>query len=482
MKTYQDFLAEQNNITRFIAAAINEYRASEEYRIALLADEYERQKNVTIRQYVKYLYDATGQRVVDYTSANNKIASNFFHRLNTQRCAYSLGNGVSFNTKATKEKLGSDFDSRLYSAAYYALIHKVSYLFWNVDRAYVFPMTQFCPLIDEEDGVLKAGIRFWSLDWNEKPVTAVLFTEDGFTKYRTKEGSSGLDLVEIQKHRAYKVKVARNEADGEFIVGEDNYSSLPIVPLYGSKHRQSTLVGLREAIDSYDLIQSGFANDLEECAEIYWIISNAMGMSDNDIARFRDKMKLQHIVAADTDNSDVKSYTREVPTNARETFLTSIRSQMYEDFGALDVHTVAAGATNDHIDAAYQTMDEEADDFEYQIIECVQQILKLMNIDDVPQFKRNKISNQKEQVEMLMLAANYLDEETVLKKLPFVTIDEVREILKKRDEEEAERRSDHGGITHVRRRNSIHRRASGVLGIEIRAYLQTSSRRDHREA
>lgn len=439
MKTYQDFLAEQNNITRFIAAAINEYRASEEYRIALLADEYERQKNVTIRQYVKYLYDATGQRVVDYTSANNKIASNFFHRLNTQRCAYSLGNGVSFNTKSTKEKLGSDFDSRLYSAAYYALIHKVSYLFWNVDRAYVFPMTQFCPLIDEEDGVLKAGIRFWSLDWNQKPVTAVLFTEDGFTKYRTKEGSSGLDLVEIQKHRAYKVKVARNEADGEFIVGEDNYSSLPIVPLYGSKHRQSTLVGLREAIDSYDLIQSGFANDLEECAEIYWIISNAMGMTDNDIARFRDKMKLQHIVAADTDNSDVKSYTREVPTNARETFLTSIRSQMYEDFGALDVHTVAAGATNDHIDAAYQTMDEEADDFEYQIIECVQQILKLMNIDDVPQFKRNKISNQKEQVEMLMLVADYLDDETLLNKLPFVTIDEVKKILKNKDKEDQNR-------------------------------------------
>lgn len=439
MKTYQDFLAEQNNITRFIAAAINEYRASEDYRIALLADEYERQKNVTIRQYVKYLYDATGQRVVDYTSANNKIASNFFHRLNTQRCAYSLGNGVSFNTKSTKEKLGSDFDSRLYSAAYYALIHKVSYLFWNVDRAYVFPMTQFCPLIDEEDGVLKAGIRFWSLDWNQKPVTAVLFTEDGFTKYRTKEGSSGLDLVEIEKHRAYKVKVARNEADGEFIVGEDNYSSLPIVPLYGSKHRQSTLVGLREAIDSYDLIQSGFANDLEECAEIYWIISNAMGMTDNDIARFRDKMKLQHIVAADTDNSDVKSYTREVPTNARETFLTSIRSQMYEDFGALDVHTVAAGATNDHIDAAYQTMDEEADDFEYQIIECVQQILKLMNIDDVPQFKRNKISNQKEQVEMLMLVADYLDDETLLNKLPFVTIDEVKKILKNKDKEDQNR-------------------------------------------
>ena len=119
-----------------------------------------------------------------------------------------------------------------------------------------------------------------------------------------------------------------------------------------------------------------------------------------------------------------------------------IRAQMYEDFGALDVHTVAAGATNDHIDAAYQSMDEEADDFEYQIIECVQQILRLMGIEDIPQFKRNRISNQKEQVEMLMLAADYLDDETILNKLPFVTVDEVREILERKDEKEAEREED----------------------------------------
>lgn len=439
MKTYQDFLNREMSVEQFIRLAINEYKASEEYQIALLADEYERQKNVTIRQYVKYLYDATGAQSVDFTSANNKIASNFFHRLNTQRCAYSLGNGVSFTTNTVKKKLGSDFDTKLYSAAYYALIHKVAYLFWNVDKAYVFPMTQFCPLYDEEDGTLKAGIRFWSLDWEKKPATVVLYEEDGYTKYHTRDGSRGLDLVETEKKRAYKLKVASSAADGVEIVGADNYSSLPIVPLYGSKHKQSTLVGLREAIDAYDLIQSGFANDLEECAEIYWIISNAMGMTDHDIARFRDKMKLQHVVAADTDNSAVNSYTREVPTNARETFLKMIRSQMYEDFGALDVHTVAAGATNDHIDAAYQSMDEEADDFEFQIIECVQQILRLMHIDDVPQFKRNRISNQKEQVEMLMLVADYLDEETLLNKLPFVTIDEVKQILKNKDTEDQKR-------------------------------------------
>ena len=93
-----------------------------------------------------------------------------------------------------------------------------------------------------------------------------------------------------------------------------------------------------------------------------------------------------------------------------------------------------AGATNDHIDAAYQPMDEEADDFEYQVIEFIQQLLTLLGIEDVPIFKRNRISNQKEQVEMVAMEANWLDEETILRKLPNITPDEVEQILLRKTE------------------------------------------------
>src|SRR5699024_6201151 len=115
----------------------------------------------------------------------------------------------------------------------------------------------------------------------------------------------------------------------------------------------------------------------------------------------------------------------EIPYNARKEYLDMIRSGIYEDFGALDVHTVAAGATNDHIDAAYQPMDEEASDFEYQVSEFVQQLLKLMGIEDRPVFKRSRISNQAEQVSMVVQEAQWLDQETILRKLPNVRPDEV---------------------------------------------------------
>lgn len=450
MKTFQDFqkAVAQGRTIDFIVQAINEHRSSPEYRIALDADEYEAQRNVTINQWVRYLYNQSGDKVPDFTVSNNRLANNLFHRLNTQRRTYSLGNGVSFtNTEEktengikrtvdlTKEFLGPEFDTMLDDAAYYALIHSISFVFWNLDHGVVFKLTEFVPLWDEEDGTLKAGIRFWSLDWNNRPVSVVLYEEEGYTRFHTKPGSKGLDLELQEERKAYKQTIATSAADGDVIVGESNYSSLPIVPLWGSKHKQSTLVGMRSKLDSYDLIDSGFANDLQECAEIYWIIGNAMGMNDSDVAKFRDRLKLQHMVVADTDNSSVTPYTQDIPVNARQTFLTEIRNQIYEDFGALDVHTVAAGATNDHIDAAYQPMDEEADDFEYQIIKCVRQILKLNGIDDMPIFKRNRLSNQKEQVDMVLSAANYLDDETLLNKLPFLSVDEIQKVLLNKDAE-----------------------------------------------
>lgn len=446
MLTYQDMLKEPNR-NAFVRKAISIHRSSDMYKTAVTADHYDHKLNETILNYIRTIFTLSGSPVEDFTASNNKICSNFFHRLNTQRCTYLLGNGVSFSdnivdvqqedgtmTKedTTKEFLGDRFDTDLKNLAYMALIHGVSFGFWNVDRLHVFPLTEFVPLWDEETGALRAGIRFWRID-AEKPMLAVLYEEDGYTKYKA---DNGLDLIPIQEKRAYRQTVRTTEADGEEVVGESNYSSLPVIPLWGSSLHQSTLVGMQSAIDSYDLIRSGFANDLTDCSQVYWILSNAGGMDDADLARFRDRLKINHIAVADTDNSAVTPYSQDIPFSARQAYLDNIRAGLYEDFGGLDVHTIAAGATNDHIDAAYQPLDEEADDFEYQIIEFIQQLLALNGISDMPVFKRNRISNQMEQVQMVVMEAEYLDDETILRKLPNITIDEVTEILKRKDADE----------------------------------------------
>ena len=439
MITFQDY-QKAGDTADFLTKAIDEYRSGMDYQTAVIADEYDRQQNRTINAYTKYLYSTTGQKVVDTFASNNKIACNLFHRLNKQRCTYLLGNGVTFAGDTDKEQFGKDFDWNVSQAGYYALIHGVSYSLWNKDHLVVFPATQVCPLYDEEDGTLRACIRFWSLDWQKRPVTVEFYEEDGFSVYKTKEGSTGLDLQLAEPKRGYIQNIERTEADGPVVVGEENYTSLPVIAFYGNESHQSSIIGMRAAIDSYDLIKSGFANDLQDCAQIYWLIGNNFGMDDDETQRFLDRLKLNHVANIDAENSSIHAYTQDIPSNARETFLNMIRRSVYEDFGALDVSDISASAkTATEINAAYQPVDEEADNFEYQAIQYILRLLHLLGIDDMPVFKRNRVSNQLEQTQMITMVSDILDRETMLNLLPFITVDQVQEILERLDREEGQR-------------------------------------------
>lgn len=451
--TFQEFEQHKADRAKWLGQAIAQYMRSDEYKLALEADQYEKQKNTRINQYVRKIYDITGTASVDFTNPNNRIASNFFHLLNTQRVSYSLGNGVSFANKElvqqedlsmavhdqTKDALGNKFDDVLFQVGLNSLEHGVCYCFYNDSEYHVFPMTEFLPFKDEATGKIRAGVRFWCLEWKKRPVVVDLYEEDGYSRYQTAAKKYGLGALELKEDKKpYKEAFQISEADGEEIVGGENYSSLPIAVMYGNRNKQSTLVGMKANIDAYDMIHSGYANDLSECAQVYWLIDNASGMQEDDIKRLRDRMLLQHIVVADNQNSPIHPYSAEIPFNSREACLNRIKDSIYRDFGALDVTTFTGGQkTATEIRAAYQPMDLEADDFEYQVNLFIQQILELLGIEDYPIFDRNRIANEKEETEMLMLAANYLDDKTLLSKLPFVTVDEIDTILARKGNEDS---------------------------------------------
>lgn len=443
MLTYQDYLeVAEGKIAEFVRQVIKEHKESRDYMTAQTADEYDAERNPTIREFVRTIFTAAGASVVDKTVSNMRLTSNYFARLNTQRCTYSLGNGLTFQTEGVKERLGGDSDKVIKDGGYYGLIHGIVFFYWAYDHIHVFKLTEFAPLWNEDTSDLGAGVRFWQLAKN-KPLYATLYTPDGYMEFRAKEGNlSELEPIDGIM-RAYRMMISTTPAIGE-VATAHNYSSLPIVPMWGSRLKQSTLTGMRSKIDAYDIVQSGFANDMQDCAQIYWIVSGAGGATEKELASFRQRLLYRHIASIDGDNVSIAPHTQEIPHAAREALLARIKSQLYEDFGGLDVHTIAAGATNDHIDAAYQPMDENADDFEYQVIEAVQKLLALQGVspeEATPQFKRNRISNQREQVEMVMLEAPYLDDETILSKLPNISNEEVEDIMKKKAAEDIDRLS-----------------------------------------
>lgn len=440
MKTYQDFLevAEKSDRERmaFVLSAINNHKDSDLYKQAVIAKEYDAHRNVTIANFQKLLYTLNGKVIPDNYSPNYKLRSNFFANFITQETQYLLGNGVTLKKEENKAKLGAGFDTRLQDAAHDALVGGVSYGFWNLDHLEVFDVTEFVPLLDEENGALRSGIRFWQV-CTSKPLRATLFEPDGFTQYIRR---SGEEMMILEPKRGYVAVEATSEIDGTELLAYQNYPGFPIIPMYGNRAKQSELVGQREAIDCYDLIKSGFANTVDDASVIYWTISNAGGMDEIDMARFKESMRRIGVGLVDDDGAKAEAHTITIPVEAREALLSRISDDLYRDFQMLDVTKLQGGQkTATEINAAYQSMDNKVDQFEYCVIDFLQALFKIVRIEDEPSFTRSKVTNQLEQTQMVLLAANYLDDETILNKLPWLTQEEVAEILKRKAAEDIER-------------------------------------------
>ena len=256
MLTYQDLLLvgeNEDDRMDFVKKVIDQHKGSDLYKTAIIAEEYDRHLNRTIMQYSKILYDVLGQAVNDIWTANYKLASRFFNRFITQENQFLLGNGVTWGEDSTKERLGKDFDTKLQKAGRKALVGGVSFGFFNMDHLEVFGVDEFAPLYDEEDGAMKAGVRFWQVS-SDKPLRATLYEIDGYTDYiwNKKEirGKSYELVCEVlHDKRPYIEKVRVSEADGEEIYDGENYPTFPIVPLWGNPNHKSELVGIREQID-----------------------------------------------------------------------------------------------------------------------------------------------------------------------------------------------------------------------------------------
>lgn len=432
MKTYQDLQAAPD-VKAFIMAAIAEHRGSRMYKIASDAELYDRKQNVTILAYQKLLYTLSGQAVPDNYSANFKIVSGFFNRFITQLNQYLLGNGVILKNK---KHLGADFDAKLQQIGRAALVQGAAFGLWNLDKLEIFKLTEFVPLYDETNGALMAGVRFWQID-SDKPLRATLYEIDGYTDF-IKYGKKDLEI--LNPKRTYRQIVKRSVMDGVQIFNGGNYPGFPIVPLWANPQHQSELVGIREGIDAYDLIKSGFANDLDDASMIFWTLENVGGMDDIDLAKFVERMKTVKAAVVDADGAKAEAHTIDVPYAAREAMLERIQKDLYRDAQVLDVDIISASAkTATEIRAAYQPMDNKVDQYEYCVLQFLAELFKVVGINDEPKFTRSRIINQTEETQMVLMAAQYLDDETLLNKLPWLTPEEVKLIIERRDGSEMQR-------------------------------------------
>lgn len=442
MKTYQDLEAlglNEKERMDFVLAAVKAHKESDDYKIARDAEAYYAKRNITIEKFQKLLYTVTGRAVPDVFSANYKLKTAFFRRFVLQQVQYVLSNGVTFEDDDTAEALGVTFDNAISKLAKKAMVGGVAFGFWNLDHLEVFSFADtpidpgFAPLYDEDTSLLRAGIRY---SYNGEVERFTLYEVNGYTDYIKRKNE---DIKVLNEKRAYIQTVKQTEATGVEEVEGSNYPGFPIIPMYANDLKQSEIVGIRESIDCYDFIKSGLANDIDDTSGFYWTLKNSGGMDDIDLQRFVERMKVVKAINLDPD-VEAEAHTLDVPTAARDSMLDRLRNDLYEDFMLLDVEKALNGnITATGIRLAYQAQDDKCGDFEYHIREFISRLFELLGIKDAPSFKWNRIANQTEETTMVLSAAPYLDDEAILKHLPWLQTEEIEEILARKADTEVNR-------------------------------------------
>lgn len=436
MKTFQDLQSVGENIKDrmdFVRTVINEYKTSDLYKQAEIGFDYYRMINTTIMNFKKILYKATGEAIEDIWGANYKIACGHFKRFIKYEVQHLLGNGIQWTNKDTASKLGTKekpVDSQLNIGAFYCKWGTVSFGFWNKDHIEdFFTSLEFAPLLDEETGAIRSGVRFWQID-GSKPLRATLYEEDGYTDMMFYTASDTFRLSEdwkiveqglaIKAKQPYIIKLtgdSKDRADGTEIMQGENYPSFPIVPLWCNKEHQGEIVGLRPKIDTYDLTLSGFANSIDEASFITWVVKNAGGIDEVDLQKFIEQIKTLHATDLPPE-VEATPTTLDAPFNGRDALLDRLDKDLYRDAMVVDVDNIANGAINEvQLRAAYEPMNINSDDFEYCVLDFLYKIMSLAGVDDEPSFTRSEISNQNERINTLLQAGGNLPSDFITKEI-----------------------------------------------------------------
>lgn len=440
--TYQDWLAEQNK-PKMIKRVIDDYRRCEAFKSALEAMEYFQSNNPPVGEKVALRLDKLEKKdpttglvktgAVQTPVEGTQVPHGFFSLFVVQENQHLLGNGVTLSDEAQKQRLGIGFDTALSALGEKALIQGVSYGFWNVDHLEVLPaavdkQSGCVALLDEMTGEPGAAIQFWRLN-DSKPLYARTFETDGWTLYR--EEKDGLKPMEGRT--AYRRDILV-DGFGQQVVGTRNYGVLPIFPLYANPEKTSELKrGIKKKIDLYDSIMSDFGDNLERTNDIYWVINNFGGTSEDIIGMLAEisRIKATYTEASAGGQATAEPHTIEVPYQARKTALDLLHRALYEEAMALDMDALTGGSlTNVAIKTAMTNLNLKCDRFEWQCFAFVQRLLGLLGIEtEKIAFNRRSIANDSEIVNDIYTMRTDLDRETALKLNPYISQDDIPGIL-----------------------------------------------------
>lgn len=477
---------------------IKDFISSEDYKEMIDSDKYYESLNVKIteRQKLMMLYDEK-EKIVDgktvkeqypYTApdlsrANHKLAHGYLYELINQCKDYLVGNPVKteYSDKIPKN-ITETIDDILYKYNDWGKYNQE-----NVKNAQKYKIGWSRIVIDENTGNLRLlnvnskQVIYFLNEYEELQCLIYLYTKVEYddkgkkqeVKYAEVFDDTFKDIYKSTKGYKFSMdkedvklltKVTQYETTTSYTTGDTVKVQAPAVieteeiltwgriPWIMWKYNNDNIDALKPIrcfIDIMDIDLSDLANNVDDIQDAIWILENYQGQS---IKQFMEDLKIKKAINLG-DGGKAESKTVEIPTEAREKLYDRCEKNIYRfgrgiNFADRDNLGNSSGVA---LKWSYGPLDEKADDLEESGQAALNDLFNLIftylnavgiykneyDSNDIKfVFDRHMITNELEQVNMVMNSTDLLSRKTALSHHPFV--DDAEEEIKEIESDEAE--------------------------------------------
>ena len=389
-------------------------------------------------------------------NADNRIPHNFHGLLVNQKASYMFtrpplfGVGTEENDKRVAEVLGERFPKICKSLCVNASNSTVAWIHYWIDEDGKFrygsvDSRQIIPVWTEDlDRKLKAALRTYEKAMDDGKIYIIyeIWTEKECQAFCREENSPVESLLYYSIFDYCIIGMDSQEAE----TYKHNFNRVPFIPFFNNEYSQSDLSNIKQLIDAYDRVYSGFFNDLEDIQEIIFVLS---GYGGTDLAEFLGDLKKFKTVKLDEEEGKpgLSTITIDIPVEAREKMLVMTRKEIFEQGQGVDPQPENYGnASGEALKFMYSLLELKAGlmetEFRIGFGEFIRAICEYLGIscEKVEQtWTRNRIKSDAELSAICSQSAGIISQETIVKNHPFVTEYE-KELERLEEEKEQERR------------------------------------------
>jgi len=212
---------------------------------------------------------------------------------------------------------------------------------------------------------------------------------------------------------------------GEIINSEaKNLPFIPFLPLYNNKSKSSDMDGIKELLDMYNQINSGFVDNINRFQEAIMKLKGFSGDSAT-LKETMDNLKT-YKMAGMPEDGDMEYMAVEIPVEARKVILDILKENIFKIGQGLDPDTLGDGnITNVVIKNRYSGLDMKANGTEKQIKLFYEKFAKYLTLfysqkfDDKITCNRSMLINEAELIDSCVKSMGIISQETIIEHHPW---------------------------------------------------------------